>query len=126
VHSGEAGPLGKSGGANRPLGAYPNVSMVSPHPDYKFVNQFSSSFLCTANPPDYFVFTTMFAFRLRKNHLRLSLFVLVNYVQFLLAITLDLKQIKMMNIVPFNALKGLSHEIFWPVFWAVWIYLGLS
>jgi hypothetical protein len=24
------------------------------------------------------------------------------------------------------SLKGLSHEIFGPVFWAVWIYLGLN
>ncbi len=23
-------------------------------------------------------------------------------------------------------LKGLSHEIFGPVFWAIWIYLGLN
>ncbi len=23
-------------------------------------------------------------------------------------------------------LKGLSHEIFGPIFWAVWIYLGLN
>jgi hypothetical protein len=25
-----------------------------------------------------------------------------------------------------NILKGLSHEIFGPVFWAVWIYLDLN
>jgi hypothetical protein len=25
-----------------------------------------------------------------------------------------------------NTLKGLSHEIFRPVFWPVWIYLGLN
>jgi hypothetical protein len=24
------------------------------------------------------------------------------------------------------SLKGLSHEIFGPVFWAVWMYLGLN
>jgi hypothetical protein len=23
-------------------------------------------------------------------------------------------------------LKGLSHEIFWPVFWPVWVHLGLN
>ncbi len=25
-----------------------------------------------------------------------------------------------------SCLKGLSHEIFGPVFWAVWMYLGLN
>jgi hypothetical protein len=25
-----------------------------------------------------------------------------------------------------SSLKGLSHEIFGPVFWAVWMYLGLN
>ncbi len=26
----------------------------------------------------------------------------------------------------FTGLKGLSHEIFWPVFWPVWLLLGLN
>jgi hypothetical protein len=31
------------------------------------------------------------------------------------------------NLGMFNSsLKGLSHEIFGPVFWAVWMYLGLN
>jgi hypothetical protein len=25
-----------------------------------------------------------------------------------------------------NTLKGMSHEFFWPVFWPVWIHLGLK
>ncbi len=30
------------------------------------------------------------------------------------------------HLVPARILKRLSHEIFGPVFWAVWVYLGLN
>jgi hypothetical protein len=34
--------------------------------------------------------------------------------------------VRYIKTVPQHNLKGLSHEIFWPVFWAAWMHLGLN